>query len=328
MMHRNSKPLRGFILSCCVTAVIFSFLIKSVDTAQLLVLLNGIKIKILLTAVLLSFLTNIIVSSYKLKGILKMVGFVSNMRTVLFLKLGSGPLVAFFPFRTGELSKVAYLNTIHSLPVHKGIVAIAVDLGGNFIALLLILVIGTALYLLHLDPWTTSFLAVAMLLSVVFLNIIFHKGTFLKGSEYTINKYSPGTWKRTIDDFLANFRRMGPLDTFFVLGLSSIQLFGELLILLLLANALSIVLPLKAVFFYFSLINLITRLPVGIQGIGTREAAIIIFFSAFAEKAELLSLGVIYSFVEYILPALFGFILLPFFVKQISGSLLKGSGRA
>ncbi|MEM4267931.1 MAG: lysylphosphatidylglycerol synthase transmembrane domain-containing protein [Candidatus Woesearchaeota archaeon] len=59
----------------------------------------------------------------------------------------------------------------------------------------------------------------------------------------------------------------------------------------------------------------ISLIPVTIAGMGTREAAMLVLFSGYADSAKLIAAGLLFSFFRYWLPSLLG---LPFLIKSIS----------
>ncbi|MEK6737479.1 MAG: lysylphosphatidylglycerol synthase domain-containing protein [Planctomycetota bacterium] len=95
--------------------------------------------------------------------------------------------------------------------------------------------------------------------------------------------------------------------------------FFELLNFKILSSALGLTIPFLTVLLFASLTILIGNLPVTIHGLGTREAAVCFFFSAYGSSDKLLSLGITVSLVEYFLPVVIGLFLTKSFLVQLSG---------
>jgi uncharacterized membrane protein YbhN (UPF0104 family) len=319
-IDKKYAKLRVTFLGCLITAVIFIVISKNVNINKLPNILLNINLHTFFTAILIAFLTNFGVSAIKLKGILTKLGLPLNIREILFIKLGSIPLVATFPLRTGDLSKVAYLNKVFAFPANQGIASVILDLGGNLIALSFMLLFGTLLYPLHFTEQKSSIITIIALFMFMLPFFIYSRNNIRTDNREEAKKALSGKVKKALHDFLSNFRKIGPMNAFFIVGLSSIQMFGELLVFFLISKSLGLLIPFKSMLFFFPLINIISRLPVGFLGVGPREATVIIFFLAFAEKVQLLSLGMLYSLVEYVFPAMLGLIFLPFFVKKFSDS--------
>jgi len=58
-----------------------------------------------------------------------------------------------------------------------------------------------------------------------------------------------------------------------------------------------------------AMVMLASELPISFLGLGTREAAVILLFAKYAPPETLLAAGLLFSFIEYILPNL---VCLPF----------------
>jgi len=310
------RQFKGVFAGCLATVIIFSFLFQDIDAKKFLPILLNVNFQLFLVTVGWSLFINIIVGVYMSQGILRMLGLNLPFREVLLLRVGSSPVGAAFPFKIGEISRPAYLNRIHDLPYNKGITYLILDWGGKTIALFLILYIGILLYPLKLN-FFEAMTALSAALIVLVMTVLFFCRKKTLGDERVYSKENvKNKIEKAIYDFISNFQKLSPEEAFFILGFSSIKIFGELLSFFLLAEALGLSIPPQAMFYFFPMINIIARLPVGIQGLGPREAAVVVFFIGFAEKIKLLNWGILYSLVEYVLPLLPGFVLLPLFLKK------------
>ena len=104
-----------------------------------------------------------------------------------------------------------------------------------------------------------------------------------------------------------------------ILILYSLLLKGfELLDYFLIFKALGLEIPLRAVILFAPLAILISEVPITFLGLGSREAAIVFFFSAFAPPEKLLAAGLLISFVEYILPNFLSLLLLKPFLDKMA----------
>jgi hypothetical protein len=92
----------------------------------------------------------------------------------------------------------------------------------------------------------------------------------------------------------------------------------ELIIAYILFRAIDLNVPFSAILVFMPITILISLLPITISGLGTREITIIFLFSKYGSQEKLLTLGILLSFVSYILPAVAGlFFLRPFMIKIV-----------
>jgi len=93
--------------------------------------------------------------------------------------------------------------------------------------------------------------------------------------------------------------------------------FANMLNIYLLSRALYKPIPLYGIFIFFPIVQLMTSLRITIAGLGVREMAIVFFFSKFASPETLLSLGILYSIVDHVFPAVIGTSVTTVFMKRI-----------
>jgi len=96
--------------------------------------------------------------------------------------------------------------------------------------------------------------------------------------------------------------RLNFKTTFFLFLYSAFYQLVELLDYYLIMKAFNIPVPFELILLFGSLTMLISEIPVTFLGLGSREAAILFFFSPFASLEKLLAAAILISFVEYILP--------------------------
>lgn len=91
----------------------------------------------------------------------------------------------------------------------------------------------------------------------------------------------------------------------------------EVLNYFLVFKALGLDIPFKPLFLLVPLVMLVSEIPITFLGLGSREAAIIFFFSGFATPEKLLAAGILISFSEYIWPNLLSLLWIrPFFDRM------------
>jgi hypothetical protein len=94
-------------------------------------------------------------------------------------------------------------------------------------------------------------------------------------------------------------------------------MFVELITVYLVSIALSMPIPFYKILIFMPIIILIANIPITILGLGIREAAILFFFAEYGLKQQLLSLGILCSFIEYIFPAIIGASLTGYLLTEV-----------
>lgn len=92
----------------------------------------------------------------------------------------------------------------------------------------------------------------------------------------------------------------------------------ELVDYFLVFKALGLDIPLKPLLMFAPLAMLISEIPITFLGLGSREAALIFFFSGFAPLERLLAAGILISFSEYLLPNLLSLLVLKPFLDKMT----------
>lgn len=92
----------------------------------------------------------------------------------------------------------------------------------------------------------------------------------------------------------------------------------ELLGYFLVFKALGLNIPLKSLLTFAPLAMLISEIPVTFLGLGSREVALVFFFSSFGSKELLLAAGILISFAEYLLPNLLSLLALKPFLDKMT----------
>ncbi len=115
------------------------------------------------------------------------------------------------------------------------------------------------------------------------------------------------------------FSKMGLKRTVFFIGYAFMNWTIGLLSFKVLFMSLGVDIPLSAVYTLSPIITFIATLPLTLSGFGTREAAVIFFFSLYAGPEQLFASGVVMSVLEFIIPSLLGLILF----KKFYGDMIK-----
>lgn len=285
-MKKNIK----FAVILLTTLLILFFLFLKVDIKEFLLNFKKIDVTILILTFMVSAFFNLIIASIKLKWIIRFFNRELSFKNAFLIRSASFPIRAVSPFKLGEFFIAYHLKKRYNLKLSKGIFSVIIDK--------IFTVVGLSFFILITLFYTKRYF--------LFWGVI---GLFLIFSFYLIFLKSNRKIKAALQySRMFKFRKIGC-----VFLISVFLQLSEIITSLLLLKALGISIPLLALTLYIPLSILISSIPITQFGLGTREAAIIFFFSQYASNELLLTFGLLLSFVEFIFPSMMGLI----FVNKI-----------
>ncbi len=255
---------------------------------------------------LASIISKVFLASQKWRICLASAGYKIGLRQSILIQLGYLPAALILPSKTGELARIMYLERCHNIPSEVSLSALVYDNLINIIVLISLLAVswsylpreGVASYRILL------LLPVLLLFSGRFRRVLFRAANHL-----------PGTVGKRFQNGLDFFGNIGSKTFLLLIAIGfAYRLVAPVFTALLLMRDLGITAPAAAVCASTTLIDIAVSFPIGIGGVGAREALYIILFKAYGHPAVLLAAGVAASFVEKIFPALLG---LPFVYKLV-----------
>lgn len=283
------KPLFFF----AVTLLIFYFIFRKVDYFSLKEVLLNVKWRYLVLAFLIVLLTLVLVAR-KWQAILGAMDYRLGFKESFRIIMAAAPISTVTPAKAGDLIRAYYLkDKIPVVRVMGGVVA------ERFIDIS-ILAFYSFLGAVFLKNW----LIIAISLSILFLIPLF----FLVINRI---KFPPGRWQERIEGFLhiSKIFIREPKKLFPILFYGAFIWSLSILLAKVLFLALGADIPIFYVAAAFPLTLFISLLPITMAGMGTRDWAIIYFFSSWASPSVCLGVGLLYSLLAYWLLALLG---LPF----------------
>ncbi|MBL7197400.1 MAG: flippase-like domain-containing protein [Candidatus Omnitrophica bacterium] len=297
MPIKTKKYIRfGFIL--IITIGILIYLFQKIPFANVLNLIKEANFKIILLTLGISFINNFLVSAHRWKAILKHLGCPISLKDLLLIKIGSNPIISILPLKTGEFFRPLYLKRLRGISYSKSAFSILSEYTLNILALTFPIFIGIIIYLSQNNIFNLN---LSKTTGIMFLYLSFLP---VKHSDYY------ALFKIHLKQLKGLFKNK------IILLYTSLFVFGELLNVYLLSKALHSPLPLYAILIFIPIVILISGLPITILGLGTRETAILFFLSKFAPPQTLLSLGILYSFVEHLFPMIIGVSLSGLFLNR------------
>lgn len=297
----------SFVLA--VTLGIFIFLFSKVSFIDVISAIRKADFKIILLTLMLSIIGNILIAAYRWRMILNRLGCSISLKESLVVKMGSDFLISVLPLKIGEISRIAYLKREKCISYSKSTISIMAEYLLNIFALLFFLFLGIIVYFIqnrHISLFSAVNIPPLCLVSFCSLKL----STYGKLKD----KLSAG-WHTLFKTYFKDLIRLARDKTiifytvlFIVIGLINIYL---------LSKALHINLPLYAVLVFTPLVIISSSLPITISGLGIREVSVLLLFSQFASSELLVSLGILYFFVEYFFPMIIGVSVAGIFLKKI-----------
>lgn len=285
---------------------IFSILFSKIEFEKIFDNLKKVKIIYLLSAMLISVFLNIGVGAYKRQRLLLYFNCNISLRESLFMMISSTPLRFIFPFKSSELVLAKYLRVTKNFPflLGSGLLMI-IDKIFNIMAVICFIPLGLIFFQTELWKKCLVWLSVVV---IIFLFVKKPSGVIRKFIKKLVLKLNVRSEKllEVFDTF--SFNRKLKLSLYALIFQSS-----ELFITYILFRALGLEVPFYVILVFVPLTVLVCNIPITISGLGTREAVFLFFYAAYGRQEQILSTGILVSFVEYIFIALIGlFTLFPF----------------
>ena len=292
-------------LAVALTVTVFWFLFGAVPIAQIAEELGGLEPGLLALALGLSVLTNVFVTSLRWARILRRLGHRVPLRAILFVKLASDPITTVTPLRAGEVSRPAYLRRVHDIPVGAGVFSVAVEYLLNVLTFVLLGIAG-GLWALGAGtlraPEASRNLGATPLFAGMFADAL---------------RRLPARIRQHADDLRT------VLEDVPIVVMSLAFCVGDVVSVWLLSHALHCPLPFSTALLATPVIVLVSALPFTVAGLGVREGLFVLFLRGHADPVSLLSLGLLFSFVEHLFPMMLG---LPFLTGFLRRTMRGRSG--
>ncbi len=297
-------------LVLAVTVGLLAFVVSRVDLAGVRSALAGADPVALFATAAFSLLAYALLPSLRWQRTLLALGHRVPFGTLVFARFGSQPLKLAIPMKGGEAFRALWLSRRTPVPLGDAAATIVFDMFLVGVAQLLYLVMGLSL--------ARSQLATALLPSVAVLGVVLALGSsFVQRLGLRLATRVSGRAGRALEQLARGFLDL-PLSTKTgLLGLSLLVELTEILAMVLCLRTLGVPVPTWAVFAAMPVVMGITLLPVTISGLGTRELAILTLLGSFAPPEALLATALLFTTLEFLLPALAGTLVLPAFLAGL-----------
>ncbi len=293
-----------------VSALILFVLFVKVDMHRVLSTLQSCAPGLVMIAVLISLSVNIFVGALKWRRILSVLGCSLPYREVVAIRTGCIPFKVLFPLKSSELLKALYLDRTGRIGFLPAVSSLMVDKALNLLILFGLASSG----LLYVGSGLLSLSLGGVLIVLLWFLFSSHCREMVVGMSSRIHSRLGEMVSALFSGFTALSRKdIGILGAYSLLY--QLSEFGNTYLLL---KAVGVTLPLGALLVFVPVIMIINNLPITVLGLGTREAAMIFFFSRWGSPAALLSGSILVTLVEHILPVLAGFLFIHYFIHYFA----------
>ena len=290
MIVKNTKI--HYFLLVTVTIVIFYFLLKDIGIKKIFEELSKANLILIFLAFLLS-LGFVILSGQKLKVFVEMMGYKIGLARCQKITIATYALNIMIPSKGGDFIKAFSLRDI--LPISQGIGIVILERLIDLFILCLIVLIGSVL----LNNQELMLISSSMLLLFMISIIIMIK---LSNLHIKNNFFKKLNDIGCVAKALFNNKKY----TLFIALIGAIIWFGSAFQAYILYRALGENIPFIYTIEVMPIVIFVGFIPITIAGMGTREAALIYFFSTYASDSTNITVGLLFCLLRYWVLALLG----------------------
>ena len=290
MKVKNTKIY--YFLLVTVTIVIFYFLLKDIGIKKIFEELSKANLILIFLAFLFS-LGFVILSGQKLKMFVEMMGYKIGLPRCQKITIATYTLNVMIPSKGGDFIKAFSLRDI--LPISQGIGIVILERLIDLFILCLIVLIGSVL----LNNQELMLISSSMLLLFMISIIIMIKLSNLHMRNNFLKKLND---IGCVAKSLFNNKKY----TLFIALIGAIIWFGSAFQAYILYRALGVNIPFVYTIEVMPIVIFVGFIPITIAGMGTREAALIYFFSTYASDSTNITVGLLFCLLRYWVLALLG----------------------
>jgi uncharacterized membrane protein YbhN (UPF0104 family) len=276
-----------------ITLLIFYLLFTRIDFFAVLDILKQVSIWYLLSAFLVLTVLSPLMSALRWQGILKSMNYHVSFLRCSLITVGIWPLSAISPSKSGDLLKAYSLK--NEVPVSKVIGSVLTERVLDILSLATFSLVGAVLF----RKLEILSIAIIILAGITLVFIIANIGIRLPIKE---------AWQEKLDNLLLSTRTFAQNKWTFVLivFLTFGKSFAQILQAKILFHAVDVQVPLLFTTAALPIAIFVGLIPITLGGMGTRDSAIVFFFSSYASASQSLAVGILYSFFGYWLLSIIG----------------------
>jgi uncharacterized protein (TIRG00374 family) len=299
------------LLFIAVSVGLLSYVLSRVDLAevgQIFAQANGLLATVTIVFSISAFS---LLPTLRWKSTLVAMGYDIPFTRLLFARFGSQPLKFSLPVKGGEAFRAIYIQRRHGVPLSLAGGSIIFDMFLVAVGQLTFLCVGVAIAggkLSHILLPTVAVFSVALILT----------SKWVQGLLVALAMRISTRFGEVMEQVAHGFLQF-PLGTKFKLTAISYAVeFSEIFSMYLCCRTLGLDIPLWAILTFMPIVMGFTLIPITISGLGTRELAIFLLFQGMASSEQLASAALMFTFVEFIMPALVGCLVLSSFLKSLA----------
>ncbi len=305
----NSNWLR-ITIAAAISILIVSFLFYKIPIQRVISSIKASDFRLILLAVFISLSVNIFLGTEKWRRILRALGCSLSYKETLSIRAGCLPLKVIFPMKSSELLKVLYLNRQKKMHFGRGLSSLLLDKSLNLLVTLVIFFAGLSAVDLKISKVIpVSMLVVAILIlfsaKVRSIFIVLSKKIHIKLYNFTAQLFS-------------GFEEVKIKEKIILILFSIVYQLSEFINTYILFKAMGLKVPFSLILVMIPMVMIVNVFPVTILGLGSREAFTIFLFSGYGASTLLLSASLLITFIEHILPVLFGLFFIKAFIAYLS----------
>ena len=312
MRKLNLEKIKMVII-VIVPIAIFIFLFSKIDVLEFLIVLKKINIIFLLTGAFIFLFSDFFINPLQWLRALLSLGYSFNLKEAITIKIANFPIKAILPLKTGDLIRAVYLQRRKGIPLSAGVSSLGFNLILNLLVLVIIMCLG---YILFNAGLFYGILFCSGVLLLFILTSLFFR--FIKKVILYLAGIVNSRLHNSVESLFDIYNRFNFKDFSALLFYSVLIWASELLTFFVLFKAVGLNIPFHAIVVFVPLVILISNLPITISGLGTREAVILFCFSKFGSPENLLSAGILISFLYFALPLTLSLFFIRKFLKQIT----------
>lgn len=299
------KSILRTLLVIFVTLIIFYLIFTKIDFYSVIDVLSHANLFYLLIGLLLLVIDMLIIAK-RWQTLLKTMGYNFQYKECFNLIMAAFPLTSITPSKSGDIIKAYYLKD--EIPASKTVGSVITERMFDVLTLISFALIG----MIFCKKYEFAFIALIILICMIAIFLLAHAGL-------SFRLPIKSSWNEKFQNIILSTKLLTKDKKAFsiILSYSLLIWFISMLQTLIFFYALGINVSLAFAMANIPIAIFIGLIPVTLGGMGTRDAAIIFLFSAYATPSELLGVGILFSAFRYWLLSLIG---IPFMrnVKNVS----------
>ena len=266
---------------------------SSVDLRGTWNAIAGFPVLAALLCTAIALFEEVLVGPFKWRFVVRDVGVPLSLREAILIRVGSQPVRAVAPLKSGEALPVAYLSRVHKLPAGLGAGTVVFEKAVNAWSAIVHILVALGL----LGFWI-AWPALALWTVIPFVRGPVRWLASRVAGDGKIRRFAGDTLQAILSIRPGTLALQLPLAILF----TGLEIVNTAVVL----KVLGAEVPFAVVLLTVPISYFLNNVPVTFLGIGMREGFFVLMLSGLAGRAEALATGVLVSAFEYVVPTLVG----------------------